>query len=231
MKKLLLVLLALSLSHICSAVELIELKSTDGRAINVLIDNYVPRKKEVSIRLNGTGKLMRFSMDRLDEASQGKVEDWYELNSVVMSLTIRTERLPARVRSERLFSIELTSSAEVDIEDVRVDYLIPVKGSRMVKEGDSDKYVKKELKRVVEGSIDVGTIVARSERKVNTESVETSETQVLKLAKGKTKEVNNSHSIKGLLLKIYVGDTMVREYQSQNGVSELIAKYSGSSGE
>lgn len=225
MKNILLILASLAVLNICSAADLVDLNSTDGRSISVLIDNYNPRKNEVAVRINGNGSLMAFKLDRLDDASQQTVKEWYKRYSVVKSLTIRTERIPAKDRDDRLFDIELSSVALIDIEDVRIDYSIPIKESSMV-EPDGQKAKKVFEERIVAGSIDVGKISAGKSRHVNSESVTIRSSQTIEASKGVTKEIVNKHSIKGILLQIYIGDQMVREYESQHGVKQIIEKYS-----
>ncbi len=215
----------------CAAAELTPLNSTDGRSIHAAIDNFNPRNNQLSVRINGQGKLVTFGIDRLDKASQQIVADWYEVYSVVKSLTIRSERIPAKNKKERLFEIELSCAAEKDIKDVRIDYIVPIKRSVMKPEENSTaktvKYERVTEDTVIEGSIDVGTIVARSKRNVYSEAIEATSIQSIPQGEDKDpKEVTNKHSIKGILLKVYIDDKLIREYESQNGVKELIAKYS-----
>lgn len=214
-----------------SAAELVSLTSTDGRTIMATIDNFTPRDNQLTVRINGQGSRVKFGLDRLDKASQQIVADWYEVYSVIKSVTIRSERIPAKNKKNRIFEIELSSAAEKDIENVRIDYVVPIKRNLMKESEKSTpkaiKYEKVVEETIIKGSIKVGTITARSKRNVYSDEIEATAIQSIPQGKGKDpKEVTNKHSIKGILLKVYIDDKLIREYESQNGVKELIEKYS-----
>ena len=230
MKQLLLLIICTALLQALPAAELVTLKSTDGRTIQASIDNFTPRNNQLTVRINGQGKRVSFGIDRLDKASQQVIAEWYETYSVLKSLTIHSERIPARNTKNRIFEIELSCAAEKDIKNVRIDYIVPLKRYTMKEAASSTakatKYEKVLEETVIKGSIKVGTIAARSKRNVYSEEIEASSTQSIPQGKGKDpKEVTNKNSIKGILLKIYVDDKLLREYESQNGVKELIQKY------
>ncbi|MGJ8639497.1 MAG: hypothetical protein ACSHYA_08895 [Opitutaceae bacterium] len=207
---------------------LTQLTSSDGRTISVLIDAYSVEKNAVAVRINGEGSVVPIPMDRLDEASQKAVLEWNELNILTKFITVRTDRVTSG-KGERLFEIELSSLAKSSVEGIRVEYFVPIKKTKMVKEdGDAKnpKYKKVTDETVIKGEVEFKELKPQSSKMLKSQSISISETQMLDQGKGKDpKKVVNNHSIKGILLKLYMGDQLIREHESQNGVKQLIAKY------
>ncbi|HAV13782.1 MAG TPA: hypothetical protein DCX06_09895 [Opitutae bacterium] len=212
--------------------DLISLTSTDNKTISVSIDDYSVDSNSVAVRINGEGRAIPIPMDRLNEESQKAVHKWNELNALIKYISIDTERV-AVGKGQREFHIELSSQSKSSVKGIRIDYSIPIKESQLVKEESDDSNKKKKLKynkvyeeKILTGSIELAEIEPQSTQMVKTEAVTVATTQLINEGKDKDpKEVTNNHSIKGILLKIFIGDQLIREYESQNGVKQLVDKY------
>ncbi|MGC6424272.1 MAG: hypothetical protein ACON4O_04725 [Lentimonas sp.] len=211
--------------------KLTTLTSTDGRSISASLEDYRSDKKTVDVRINGKGRTIPIPMDRLDEASQNTVLEWSKLNTLIKYITITTERIPAG-KGKRVFNIKLNSQSKTSVNDIKIDYVIPIKETHLVKEEIGTgkkkkiKYNKEYTEKVITGTVNIQSIKAQSSQTVSTDPIITATPQTIDQGKNKEpKEVMNNHSIKGILLRFYIGDQLAREYESQNGVRQIIDKY------
>jgi len=211
--------------------KLTTLTSTDGRSISASLEDYRSDKKTVDVRINGKGRTIPIPMDRLDEASQNTVLEWSKLNTLIKYITVTTERIPAG-KGKRVFNIKLNSQSKTSVNDIKIDYVIPIKETHLVKEEIGTgkkkkiKYNKEYTEKVITGTVNIQSIKAQSSQTVSTDPIITATPQTIDQGKNKEpKEVMNNHSIKGILLRFYIGDQLAREYESQNGVRQIIDKY------
>ncbi|WPJ95466.1 hypothetical protein SH580_18770 [Coraliomargarita algicola] len=236
--------------------ELVELSSKDGRTMQASIDGYRPDEKEVAVRVNGTGSVIRFSTDLLDAASVKKVQDWYRSYAVARLLRFDIERVPGD-GDTCYYTIEISNPTNAPIAGLRAEYLIPVKERHQVvkkqpqnsggkgknKNKNKNKnqkvqYDTVETRSVKSGKIDLSNIPARGELVVESERIviETTQTAASTGSQGRgkgnqnqgaNKPLRNRHSVEGILLKIYSGNSLLQEVESKHGLSQMIERYRG----
>ncbi|MEM8550623.1 MAG: hypothetical protein AAGF10_07515, partial [Verrucomicrobiota bacterium] len=107
-----------------NAQELVTLKSTQGKEISACIEAYNPQKQTVSVRVDGKGRVITFSMDRLDKQSKGIVETFHENDIVANLLNITLTRQPCG-RGETQYAITLFNNSPRALESLEIHYTIP----------------------------------------------------------------------------------------------------------
>lgn len=250
MRQLLLVcVFLLSLANLAHA-ELVTLTSKDGRTMHATIDNYVPEDKEVSVPVNGEGRVIRFSADLLDEASVKTLEAWYRDYAVSRLLRFDIERIPGG-GDTCYYEIEITNPSNHVITGLRAEYQIPVKERQQIakqqkfggaKKGKGKNKVQKvqyetiETRLVKSGQLDISNIPARGELVVKSAPIviESKQAGASASKKGQgprnqkaAEQLINRHSVQGILLKIYSGKTLLQEVESKHGLKQMIEQYRG----
>ncbi len=232
--------------------ELVDLTSKDGRSMRATIDNYLPDDKEVAVRVNGEGRVIRFSTDLLDEASMKRLEAWYRTYAVARLLRFDIERVPGD-GDTCYYSIEITNPSNTEITGLRAEYQIPVKERQQIvkqqaqqsgggKKGKNKnkeqkvQYQTVETRLVKSGNLDISSIPARGELVVQSEPIVIESKQAAsssggtgkgKQTQGAAKQLTNRHSVQGILLKIYSGKTLLQEIESKHGMNQIIEQYRG----
>ncbi len=246
-------LLILSVTGFAQA-ELVELTSKDGRTMRATIDHYSPDDGEVAVRVNGEGRVIRFSRDLLNENSVKTLEAWYRSYAVARLLRFDIERIPGGDGNTCYYSIEITNPSNTEISGLRAEYQIPVKERYQIakkqskssggKKGKSKnknqkvQYETKETRSVKSGKINISKIPARGELVVESEPIVIESKQAAasantkgkgkgKQSQGSAKPLTNRHSVQGILLKIYAGKTLLQEVESKHGLSQIIEQYRG----
>lgn len=217
---------------------MVELTSKDGRTMRATIDNYLPQTKELSVRVNGQGSVIRFSSELLDAASVKTVDAWFKEYAVVRLLRVEINRVPG-ADDTAYYSIEIINSSNAPIEGLRAEYDIPMKRRETVEKenkqasGSGTNNKKKKIQyetieqhTVVSGEIDIPLIPARGELEIQSELFEIRSEQTLNdEGQGSGKTVTNSHSIQGILLRIYSGKTLLKTEESKHGLDQIVEKY------
>jgi hypothetical protein len=245
-KQLIFFILLFSFASLTTA-ELVELTDQEGRSMRAMIDSYDPDIKEVGVRRNGEGSVIRFSTDLLNLASIKVVEQWYQAYVVDRLLRYDVERTPGE-GDTCYYSIEITNSSNIDIAGLRAEYEIPMRIREQVvkqdpKSSDAEEKKKKqavkyetiETSTVKSGEFAISTIPARRQLVVKSDSVVIKSRQTdSRIGKGKdnakqdtgnAKMLTNRHSVQGILIRIYSGITLLKTVESKHGIDQLIEQY------
>lgn len=193
-----------------------------------------PTKKQVSVRVNGKGRVLTFSSDLLDEASVGRLGQWYDSYAVVQMLRFEVNREPGEEKGTCRYKIEITSASNETIKDLRAEYVIAFKERYQEKvelpssgNKTKTKWEKREDRMTSRGGHDIEFIPARGRTVFYSEPVETENEQEIDVGNNKPpKIVRNKNSVQGIFIQIYSGDKLLREVESKPGMKQIAEDFS-----
>lgn len=218
-----------------SGAELVELTSVDGRTIRVLIDDYRPDTGQVAVRINGQGRIISFSENKLTKESKQVLADWHEHKVVLDLLKCKIQREPDGKGKAR-YKMTIRNAAMTDIDQISLKYTVPVKIDKMVEDTEKSTAKKRVYNRVSEktvmrGEIDVGTVKAQGTVTFYTDNFDTTHIQVCIISqqKGniKEKEYRLINSSPGARFALYMDDKLMRNIDSRNDLAGILLDYTG----
>jgi hypothetical protein len=199
----------------------VTLTNKEGVSIQAILLEYSPKDHIVEIRLTANNKRMKVKEDLFDDNSIQTIKDWYQLIAATRRIDIRAERVSNK-DGGRYYEIEFGSMAEAPVNQLRVEYQIPIKSidveiiktssGKGKKKRTNTKEIKHESTSVTSGSIDVGTIEPRGRATFSTKVI----------PKKGPKGLNYP---KGAYLKVYMGDQLIREIETEPSVQQWVSKY------
>lgn len=228
MKKFLIFLSTCVLLQALLVAETVTLKSQDGRSLSCEILDYSKKEGSVTIKIEQTGKEVTFQTNSLDAASVKLIESWYQSYAASKMLYVKVKRESGE-KGSKYYEIELNSHADAAINKIRINYQMPIKlknkvlvskaTTKTVRVNGRRKKVKVPAKykdvfstKVENGKIEVPSLEAGSYKTLKTQLI---------AANGSDGE----RSVKGVIISLYVNGKLIEEFESQNGVKELIRDY------
>lgn len=199
----------------------VTLTNKEGASIQAILLNYSPKEQIVEIRLTANNKRIKVQADLFDENSMNTIKDWYQRIAATRKINIRAERVSNK-DGGRHYDIEFFSMAEAPVKELRVEYQIPIKSIEVEiiktssgsgkKKKTRTQEIEHESTSVTSGSIDVGTIQPSGRVTFSTETIPKN-------------GPDGRNYPKGAFFKIYIGDQLIREIESEHSVQQWVSKY------
>ncbi|MDQ8195270.1 hypothetical protein QEH59_12595 [Coraliomargarita sp. SDUM461004] len=228
MKKFLIFLITCVLLQALLVAETVTLKSKDGRSLSGELLDYSKTEGSVTVKIEPTGKKMTFQTNVLDAASVKLIESWYQSYAASKMLYLKVKR-ESGDKGAKYYEIELSSRADAAINKIRVNYQIPVKLKKevMVSKATTKTVRVKGRRKTVKVPAKYKDVFSTKVEKgeIEVPRLEADSYKTLKTPLIATNGSDGERSVKGLLISLYVNGKLIEEFESQNGVKELIRDY------